>query len=173
VPPGSGGAAPPRGRIFLLDDNPLTVNMIEQFLLREGFAVAKATDPVEALQAELPFAPEVAILDAMMPGMSGFEFAQALKKALGSGVRIVMLTALRREADRERGLASGADAYLTKPVRPDELLAAVEAQLAAARGGRAAAAVEDLARILAGAGTPEEKVRAAAERLAREGSLPG
>lgn len=126
---------PSRGRVLLVDDNPLTLHMVEWFLLRQGFEVAKATDPARALPAGLPFAPEVALLDAMMPGLSGFEYAAALREALGPGVRIVMLTALRSAADRERAQAAGADAYLTKPVRPGELLSAVEAQLRIARGG--------------------------------------
>lgn len=129
---------PSRGRVLLVDDNPLTLHMVERFLLRQGFEVAKATDPARALPAGLPFAPEVALLDAMMPGLSGFEYAAVLREALGPGVRIVMLTALRSAADRERAHAAGADAYLTKPIRPGELLSAVEAQLRIARGGGAA-----------------------------------
>lgn len=129
---------PSRGRVLLVDDNPLTLHMVGRLLLRQGFEVAAATDPARALPAGLPFAPEVALLDAMMPGLSGFEYAAALREALGPGVRIVMLTALRSAADRERAHAAGADAYLTKPIRPGELLSAVEAQLRIARGGGAA-----------------------------------
>ena len=168
-PAPAGGGGPSRGRLFLVDDNPLTVSMLEQFFLRLGFEVAKSTDPAEALHVELPFVPEMVILDAMMPGMSGFEFAGVLKEALGPGLRIVMLTALRSGADRERALQGGVDIYLTKPIKPGELLEAVEEQLRAAREGRAGRVLEELARVLAGQGSPAEKVQAAAGLLAREG----
>ena len=163
------GAEPSRGRLFLVDDNPLTVNMLDQFLTRQGFEVATSTDPTEALHADLPFVPEVVVLDAMMPGMSGFEFAGVLKEALVAGILIVMLTALRRDVDREHALKAGVDVYLTKPIKPGELLEAVEEQLRIAREGRAGRVLEELARILAGQGTPGEKVQAAAGLLTREG----
>ncbi|MEK6709465.1 MAG: response regulator [Nitrospinota bacterium] len=167
--PPQDGAGPPRGRILLVDDNPLTIRMLGEFLDRQGFHVSMFTDPLEALHADLPFRPEVVILDAMMPTLSGFEFAGMLKRALGAGIRVVMLTALGRDEDRALALAAGADDYLTKPVQPGELLQAVGRHLRAARAGRA---VEELARTLAGAGAPEEKIGAVVERLRQEGFIP-
>jgi DNA-binding response OmpR family regulator len=101
---------------------------------REGHSVSVAHDGHEALAAIQRDRPDLVLLDVMMPGRSGFDVCQAVRAddAL-RGVRILMLTAKGRDTDVAKGLALGADGYMTKPFATQELAARVRELLAQPR----------------------------------------
>lgn len=105
-----------RRRVLVVDDEPNIVRALEHLLTRDGFDVQIARDGKEALAALSGAPPDVVLLDVMMPGLDGFELCGLIRgHPAWQATRIVMLTARGREAERERGLALGADAYVTKP----------------------------------------------------------
>ena len=115
-------------RILIVDDEPAIVRGLEDNLRFEGYETLGATTPEEGLARALGDAPDLILLDIMMPRMSGWEVCQAVR-ARGIDVPIIMLTARGEEADRVRGLELGADDYVTKPFSLRELLARVRAVL--------------------------------------------
>jgi DNA-binding response OmpR family regulator len=119
-------------KILIVDDEPNIVMSLEFLMKREGFTVATAVDGEEALAQVAAYAPDLVLLDVMMPKKSGYEVCEALRgdPALAA-LRIVMLTAKGREAEVARGLALGADAYVTKPFSTKDLVAQVRALLGA------------------------------------------
>ena len=103
-------------KILIADDEPNIVVSLEYMLKREGYEVIVARDGREALDLVLSDRPDLVLLDAMMPGMSGFDVCQAIRADESlRGTKILMLTAKGRETDLARGLGVGVDAYLTKP----------------------------------------------------------
>jgi DNA-binding response OmpR family regulator len=116
--------------VLIADDEPNIVISLEYLLQRAGYRVLVARDGQQALDAITEAAPDLVLLDVMLPRLSGFEVCQKLRAdpTLAS-MRIVMLTAKGREAERNKGLALGADAYVTKPFSTDELLQQVRVQL--------------------------------------------
>jgi len=120
-------------KILIVDDEPNIVVSLEFLLTREGFAVAVAADGEEALAQVAAFDPDLLLLDVMMPKKSGFEVCEALRADPGrTGLRILMLSAKSRDAEIAKGLAIGADAYMTKPFSTKELLAKVKDMLGVA-----------------------------------------
>ncbi|MGH7307869.1 MAG: response regulator transcription factor [Candidatus Rokuibacteriota bacterium] len=111
-----------------MDDEPEIVRGLEDNLRFEGYQTCAATDGEAALALAGREAPDLVLLDLMMPKMSGWEVCRALR-AQGIDVPIIMLTARGEEADRVRGLELGADDYITKPFSLRELLARVRAVL--------------------------------------------
>jgi DNA-binding response OmpR family regulator len=98
---------------------------------KEGFEVAVATDGDAALRKAAEFAPHLILLDVMMPKKSGFEVCQALRAdPVQSAVKIIMLTAKGRETEVTKGLALGADAYVTKPFSTKDLVQRIKSLLA-------------------------------------------
>ena len=113
-------------KVLIAEDEPNIVTSLE-FLLRENdYEVRVARDGEEALRLAESFLPDVVLLDVMMPLRNGFEVCRSIREnpALRL-VKIVMLTARGREAERAQGLALGADAYVIKPFSTKELLARV------------------------------------------------
>ncbi|MDT7836168.1 response regulator transcription factor [Aquabacterium sp. OR-4] len=103
-------------RIVVADDEPNILVSLEFLLQREGFEVTLARDGQEALDAVRAVRPALALLDVMMPRLSGLDVCQQLRADDSlAGLRIVLLTAKGRDTDVAKGLALGADAYLTKP----------------------------------------------------------
>ncbi len=107
--------------ILIADDEPNIVISLEYLMKREGFTVLIARDGEEALAMIRSAAPDLVLLDAMMPKRSGFEVLQACRSD-GLGARIIMLTAKGRETDIEKGKALGADDYVVKPFSTRELV---------------------------------------------------
>ena len=100
---------------------------------KEGFEIAVANDGDEALAKVASFKPNLMLLDVMMPKKSGFEVCEALRAdPARAGLKIVMLTAKGRDTEVAKGLAIGADAYVTKPFSTKELVAMVKAMLGVA-----------------------------------------
>ncbi len=117
--------------ILVADDEPNIVISLEYLLQREGYTVIVARDGQEALDAITRDKPDLVLLDVMMPHKSGFEVCQAVRGDVAlQSIRILMLTAKGRETDVAKGLALGADAYMTKPFSTRELVQKVAQMLA-------------------------------------------
>jgi len=115
-------------RILIVDDEPEIVRGLEDNLRFEGYQTAAATNGQDALALAQSDAPDLILLDIMMPRMSGWDVCRALREK-GIEAPIIMLTARGEEVDRVRGLELGADDYVTKPFSLRELLARVRAVL--------------------------------------------
>ncbi|HVB89780.1 MAG TPA: response regulator [Beijerinckiaceae bacterium] len=105
--------------LLLVDDDKRIRTLLSRFLSAEGFRVTTACDAEAARSRLQSLHFDLIVLDAMMPGENGFDFARSLRAA--SQVPILMLTARAETSDRVRGLEAGADDYLTKPFEPKEL----------------------------------------------------
>lgn len=117
-------------KILIVDDEPNIIISLEFLMKKEGFEVAVAVDGDEALSKVASFGPDLILLDVMMPKKSGFEVCEALRsEPRNSALQIVMLTAKGRDTEVAKGLAIGADAYVTKPFSTKELVAKVKAML--------------------------------------------
>lgn len=111
-------------KILIVDDEPNIVFSLEFLLQREGYEVAVAADGDEALRRIAEFLPDMVLLDVMLPKKSGFEVCQEIRhNPAWSQIRIVMLTAKGLEAEMQKGMALGADAYIVKPFSTKELAA--------------------------------------------------
>ena len=120
-------------KILIVDDDPNIVISLEFLMKKEGFEIAVANDGEEALAKVASFKPNLMLLDVMMPKKSGFEVCEALRAdAANADLQIVMLTAKGRDTEVAKGLAIGADAYVTKPFSTKELVAKVKSMLGVA-----------------------------------------
>lgn len=120
-------------KILIADDEPNILLSLEFLMKREGFQVCVAVDGVAALAAVQRERPDLVLLDVMMPGKTGFEVCQAVRAdETLAATRILMLTAKGRETDVAKGLALGADAYMTKPFSTRALVERVRHLLATA-----------------------------------------
>ena len=117
-------------QVLLVEDEPAQREVLAYNLQSEGFQVAKADTGDEALLLVEEERPDVIILDWMLPGVSGIEVCRRLKSnAETRSIPVIMLTARSEEADRVRGLETGADDYVVKPYSVAELMARVRTQL--------------------------------------------
>jgi two-component system phosphate regulon response regulator PhoB len=117
-------------RILVVDDEPDIVALIAYHLAKAGYRVSTATTGVDALETARRERPALIVLDLMLPEMSGYEVLEQLRADKSTAtIGVLMLTARRDEPDRIRGLALGADDYLTKPFSPQELVLRVGAIL--------------------------------------------
>jgi DNA-binding response OmpR family regulator len=132
--PETGGHSPAGLRALVVDDEPPLVKVVASYLEREGFQVATAGDGERAVELARELAPDVIVLDLMLPGIDGIEACRRIRSF--SDAYIVMLTARVEEIDRIVGLSTGADDYVTKPFSPGELMARVRAMLRRPRTSR-------------------------------------
>jgi two-component system phosphate regulon response regulator PhoB len=124
----------PKARILLVEDDAALVELLTFHLGREDYEVESTADGEEALLLAREAPPDAIILDWMIEGVSGIEVCRRLRRAPETAlVPVIMLTARGEEADRIRGLETGADDYVTKPFSPRELAARVGALLRRAR----------------------------------------
>lgn len=113
-------------RILIADDEPNIVVSLEFLMKREGFDVQVAVDGEAALQAIAAQMPDLILLDIMLPKKDGFEVCQQIRaNPRWQAVKVVMLTAKGRDTEVSKGLALGADAYMTKPFSTKDLVAQV------------------------------------------------
>lgn len=113
-------------RVLVVDDIPMNVKVLEAKLTADYFTVVTATNGAEALTAAATQAPDIILLDVMMPGMDGFEVCRRLKANPATAhIPVVMVTALSDVSDRVTGLEAGADDFLTKPVHDITLFARI------------------------------------------------
>ncbi len=124
-------------RILVVDDEPPIVELVAGYLVREGWAVERASDGHGALELARSADPDVVVLDVMLPGLDGIEVCRQLRTF--SDAYVIMLTARGEEIDRIMGLTVGADDYLVKPFSPRELVARIKALLRRPRTGAGAA----------------------------------
>ena len=113
--------------ILVVDDEKEIADLVELYLLNEGYDVSKFYSPAEALEYLEGNLPDLAVLDVMMPEIDGFELCRRIRTR--HNYPIIMLTAKVEDIDKITGLAIGADDYVTKPFNPLEVVARVKAQL--------------------------------------------
>jgi DNA-binding response OmpR family regulator len=130
-------------QVLVVDDDATVSDVVRRYLERAGFTVTLAVDGPSALAAADAIAPNLVVLDLMLPGMSGLEVCRRLRER--SDVPVVMLTALGEETDRVVGFEVGADDYVTKPFSPRELALRVASVLRRAGGATQAPVPEPLA----------------------------
>jgi DNA-binding response OmpR family regulator len=117
-------------RVLVVDDEPNIVMSLRFLMEREGFEVEVAPTGEAALEALQRAPADLVLLDVMMPKLDGFEVCQRIRtNPAWAKTKIVMLTARGREIERDKGLALGADAYVTKPFSTRELVARVKQML--------------------------------------------
>lgn len=114
-------------KILLVDDEPEIQSLVRDYLGREGFRVLTASGGLEAMRLIDSEAPDLIVLDWMLPDMSGLEICKTLRKT--SSIPIIMLTAKSEEVDRVLGLEVGADDYIVKPFSLREMLARIRSAL--------------------------------------------
>jgi DNA-binding response OmpR family regulator len=113
-------------KILIADDEPNIVVSLEFLMKQRGYDVRVVGSGEEALAAVGEFAPDLILLDVMMPRMSGYDVCQRVREnPAWQGVRIIMLSAKGRDVEVSKGIAVGADAYVTKPFSTRDLLAKV------------------------------------------------
>lgn len=116
--------------ILLVEDEPAIQELIAANLMRAGHHVVRASDAETAQRIVRDALPDLVLLDWMLPGMSGVEFARRLRaEERTRGIPLIMLTARGEEQDKVSGLEAGADDYITKPFSPRELVARIKAVL--------------------------------------------
>jgi two-component system phosphate regulon response regulator PhoB len=119
--------------VLIVDDDPDIRELVSFRLAQAGFEVHAEADGESGLAAALELRPDVAVLDWMMPKLTGLEVCQRLREDPSTAAtRIVLLTAKAQAQDLERGFAAGADDYVRKPFSNKELLSRVEALVARA-----------------------------------------
>ncbi len=128
-------------RILVIEDDPATSRLMDYSLSHEGYEVIRASNGLEGIRKAFSEAPDLVILDVMLPGVDGFEICHRLKSdAATARLPILMFSAKAQEIDKATGLKVGADEYLTKPAAPAEILGRVQKLLA--KRGLAAPAKE-------------------------------
>lgn len=116
--------------VLVVDDDPDILDLVRYRLERSGYAVATASDGLEAVRLAGELRPALAVLDVMMPSLNGFEVTRRLRAEPETArIPVILLTARAQEEDVQEGFASGADDYLRKPFSPRELSARVQAIL--------------------------------------------
>ena len=116
--------------VLVADDDPDILSLVSLRLERAGYDVVTAGDGEQALAAALERAPDLALLDVMMPKLDGYEVTQRLRASDSTRhVPVILLTARVQEADIERGVEAGADDYVKKPFSTTELRDRVQAAL--------------------------------------------
>ena len=125
-------------KILIVDDEANILDVVELYLLREGYKVVRAGDGVSALRLFAEHKPDLVVLDWMMPQMDGLDVCRQMRAT--RAVPVIMLTAKSQEDDKLQGLEAGADDYVTKPFGPRELVARVGVVLRRLREAEAIAA---------------------------------
>ena len=114
------------GRVLVVDDDEVIRRLIAVNLQLEGFEVSTAVDGQDCLDKVVEINPDVITLDIMMPRLDGWETAARLRKSPDTAhIKVVLITARAQEDDKVRGRQVGADAYLTKPFDPNEMIRVV------------------------------------------------
>lgn len=113
-------------RVLVVDDNEKIVDVLAEYLRAEGYEAISAYDGTTALRLAGEAAPDLALVDIMLPGVDGLEITRRLQVA---GIPVILVTARADETDRLIGLEVGADDYITKPFSPREVVARVKAVL--------------------------------------------
>jgi len=130
----------PEAHVLVVDDERDITALVAYHLAKTGYRVATAGTGVAALEAVAAEPPDLIVLDLMLPGRGGYEVLDEIRRREETrDIGVIVLTARRDEADRIKGLAGGADDYLTKPFSPEELVLRVGAVLRRLRAPASAA----------------------------------
>jgi DNA-binding response OmpR family regulator len=113
--------------VLVVDDEPMVLEVLARYLVAEGYVVSTAADGEEALERFAEAAPDLVVLDLMLPKIDGYEVFRQIRERAATPV--IMLTARGDETDRIVGLDLGADDYVTKPFSPREVVARIRAVL--------------------------------------------
>lgn len=114
-------------KILIVDDEPNILLSLEFIISRAGFTVRTAEDGEQALQESISWSPDLILLDINMPKLDGFEVCQRLRdNPIFDKTKIVFLTAKGRQVEKEKGLALGADDYISKPFSNQLVIDTVE-----------------------------------------------
>ncbi len=165
--------------MLVVDDTPDTLGFLTEALERAGLTALVATGGAQALALVGRVVPDLILLDAMMPGMDGFECCRRLKAGPAAHVPVIFMTALSDTEHVVAGLGAGGVDYVTKPIRLDELLARIRVHLGNARAAQSARAALDtsgsslVALDAAGAVLWSTPQAAALLRAASRGRAPG
>ena len=134
----------PRDIVLVVDDSPNTLRMLTDAIEGAGMTVLVALDGEQALSLTERITPDVILMDAVMPGIDGFEICRRLKRDSAlSHVPIIFMTGLSETEDIIKGLDAGGVDYVTKPIAPNELLARIRVHLANARISQSARSALD------------------------------
>lgn len=135
-----------RDIVLVVDDSPDTLSFLTEAIERSGATVLVAVGGDLALDLVEEITPDIILLDAVMPGMDGFETCRRLKaKGHLAHVPIIFMTGLSETEHIVKGLGAGGTDYVTKPIAPDEILARIRVHLASARAAQSARAALDTA----------------------------
>jgi two-component system, OmpR family, response regulator ResD len=118
-----------RGSVLVVDDEPTIGEVVSRYLDRAGYETRVALDGASALEKVAERAPDLVVLDLMLPGVEGLEVMRRIRERDRNHTAIILLTAKGEETDRIVGLRLGADDYVVKPFSPGELVARVDAVL--------------------------------------------
>lgn len=118
-----------RRTVLVVDDEPTIAEVVARYLERAGYDAPTAADGLEALRLAAERAPDLIVLDVMLPEIDGLEVMRRLGEGDGARVPVILLTAKGEHDDRLVGLRRGADDYVVKPFSPSELVARVDAVL--------------------------------------------
>jgi CheY-like chemotaxis protein len=115
-------------RVLLVDDNPALLQlMTHSFRLLGNYIILTAQSGIEGLERVEEARPDCIVIDVKMPGLNGYQLVRALRgDPKTAHIPLIMLTAMAQEKDRYEGLASGADRYLLKPIKPLALVTAIQ-----------------------------------------------
>ena len=117
-------------RILVIEDYLSTVRLLTYTLEQEGFQTSVARNGIEGLRKAQEEKPDLIILDIMLPGLDGFELCRRLRADVETArLPVLILSAKTREVDKATGLRMGADMYMSKPVLPEKIVAAVKTTL--------------------------------------------
>ena len=132
------GASAADYAVLIVDDNRELLQLVRDVLEKLGrFRVATAVDGVEGLERYFEMRPDCMVIDIMMPGLDGYQLVKALRGDPESAqTPLIFLTALAQDRARFAGFATGIDQYLVKPVKPQELVAAVKQAITVGDGER-------------------------------------
>ncbi|OGO25022.1 MAG: hypothetical protein A2144_14940 [Chloroflexi bacterium RBG_16_50_9] len=122
-------------KILIIEDDPATLRLVDYSLRHEGYEVVKASNGLEGIRKVQSEAPDLVILDVMLPGLDGFEICHRLRaEPMTAQLPILMFSAKAQEIDKNTGAKVGADDYLTKPADPAEITSRVARLLAQKKG---------------------------------------
>jgi len=122
--------------VLVVDDEPTIADVVARYLQRAGFQTRVAQDGPQAIAMSAERAPDLVVLDVMLPGFDGLEVMRRLHEREHQRPAVILLTAKGEESDRIAGLRRGADDYVVKPFSPGELVARVQAVLRRGVGAR-------------------------------------
>jgi len=125
----------PRAKVLIVDDSWTELTLIGSTLRQGGFEVITAVDGEEALEKILSERPQCVVLDVVMPRQNGFQLCRQLKRLEQTQhIPIILLSSKNTQLDQRWGLQQGADLYVTKPFRPEELIGNVRRLVSTSRG---------------------------------------